>query len=671
MTILLATMLLLPALCCAQNYVFQQEWDSVQVQINGYTLPAAWSGGYQRTNPDACDIDSDGDNDIFIGQSQGGLIYYEDVGNSLTPEFVLIETCWMGIYSYFHSAPRFFDIDLDGDFDFMMDDGMANTFLYKNIGNPIVPQFTLVEDSLKDADGNLIDGTYGDWVDIDADDDLDYFTGTWQSGYIRYYQNNGDGWNYSLWLINPNLLGSGVGDASTIRFCDIDNDGDFDLFIGDYSGHIRYWRNDGTAQQAIFVPVSNQWLSIDVGDYAAPEFADMDGDGDYDLWVGRDAYNTNDPGDVFYYQNNGTSQSPQFQFVRANNFTLDAGPGCGPVLVDSDQDGDADLWYTNGTYLTLFNNVGSSINPNYRLFDEDLLNGTPPYAIALYDLDADGDQDLISAYGTYAYYGLIKFYENNGTPQNPNFTFTYQIENSYLMLGQVTLADMDADGDGDILVGRYSGNLVYYENQGNPQHPNFVLQTENWQNIGCWTPQLADMDLDSDFDLLARNPVTGRVWLYENIGTPQSVQMVLADTNLYGLTLLAGAPCADDIDSDGDVDLLNGFFDGGIHFLRNITGESPVHPDPKRPAPTHPVITLLPNPGNSTIAASYKLQAASQVSLKVFDITGRLTGTLFYGFQLPGTYSYTWDAREKASGVYILQLDTPNQKATQKITILK
>jgi hypothetical protein len=125
-----------------------------------------------------------------------------------------------------------------------------------------------------------------------------------------------------------------------------------------------------------------------------------------------------------------------------------------------------------------------------------------------------------------------------------------------------------------------------------------------------------------------------------------------------------------DIDGDGDGDLFVGDLWGGCRFFRNI-GNSPVHPDPKRPAPTHPVITLLPNPGNSTIAASYKLQAASKVSLKVYDITGRLTGTLFYGFQLPGTYSYTWDASHKASGIYILKLETPDQKATQKITILK
>jgi hypothetical protein len=48
-----------------------------------------------------------------------------------------------------------------------------------------------------------------------------------------------------------------------------------------------------------------------------------------------------------------------------------------------------------------------------------------------------------------------------------------------------------------------------------------------------------------------------------------------------------------------------------------------------------------------------------------------LTGELFYGFQLPGTYNFTWDASKKASGIYIIRLETPNQTATRKVTIVK
>ena len=106
-------------------------------------------------------------------------------------------------------------------------------------------------------------------------------------------------------------------------------------------------------------------------------------------------------------------------------------------------------------------------------------------------------------------------------------------------------------------------------------------------------------------------------------------------------------------------------------FFRNITGESPVNPDPKRPAPTERQITVLPNPGNSSLVARYSLLQAGPVSLKVYDISGRLTGTLFYGFQLPGTYNFTWDASSKSSGIYLIRLETPQASTTEKVVIMK
>jgi len=322
---------------------------------------------------------------------------------------------------------------------------------------------------------------------------------------------------------------------------------------------------------------------------------------------------------------------------------------------------------SNENYLLYYQNEGAPGQPAYNLITEDYLD-FPAEDIVLYDLDADGDPDLISAQGA-LFNAQIKFYENIGTLQNPFFTYWFTIQTSYDYLQTATVADMDADGDGDLLFGAFGQGLVYYQNQGNPHIPNFILQTEHWQNLpGGRNPRFVDFDLDGDYDLLTGFNMLGLTELWENVGTPQQAQMVLADSNLVGT--FYGIPAGADLDNDGDVDLVLGSSDGGIYFFRNVT-PSGVHPNPKRPAPLERLITISPNPGNSSLVARYSLLQAGPVSLKVYDISGRLTGTLFYGFQLPGTYSFTWDASSKASGLYLLRLDTPQATATEKVVIMK
>jgi len=51
--------------------------DSVQVQISTYSLPAAWTGGYERTAPDLCDIDADGDKDLLLAMYNGTIDFWE------------------------------------------------------------------------------------------------------------------------------------------------------------------------------------------------------------------------------------------------------------------------------------------------------------------------------------------------------------------------------------------------------------------------------------------------------------------------------------------------------------------------------------------------------------------------------------------------------------------
>ncbi|MCH8317773.1 MAG: T9SS type A sorting domain-containing protein [Bacteroidetes bacterium] len=79
-----------------------------------------------------------------------------------------------------------------------------------------------------------------------------------------------------------------VDTAAHPTFVDIDGDGDFDAFVGDYYGDIIYFQNTGSNTAPAFAAAqTNPFGLTNVGYNAAPTFVDIDGDGDKDLFVGE------------------------------------------------------------------------------------------------------------------------------------------------------------------------------------------------------------------------------------------------------------------------------------------------------------------------------------------------------------------------------------------------
>lgn len=84
-----------------------------------------------------------------------------------------------------------------------------------------------------------------------------------------------------------------------------------------------------------------------------------------------------------------------------------------------------------------------------------------------------------------------------------------------------------------------------------------------------------------------------------------------------------------------------------------------------------------PNPFNPETTISYKIQAGSRVSLKVYDILGREVATLVNEFKQPGNYKVTLSARhfersrEITSGVYFYTLKAGSHVESKKMLLLK
>lgn len=79
----------------------------------------------------------------------------------------------------------------------------------------------------------------------------------------------------------------------------------------------------------------------------------------------------------------------------------------------------------------------------------------------------------------------------------------------------------------------------------------------------------------------------------------------------------------------------------------------------------------FPNPFNPATTLSWNLEAASEMMLRVMDVRGREVARLVEGYSAPGHFSMSWDASDLSSGVYFIQLVTPNETDIQKVMLLK
>jgi flagellar hook assembly protein FlgD len=78
-----------------------------------------------------------------------------------------------------------------------------------------------------------------------------------------------------------------------------------------------------------------------------------------------------------------------------------------------------------------------------------------------------------------------------------------------------------------------------------------------------------------------------------------------------------------------------------------------------------------PNPFNPVTNIEYTLSQAENVEITVYDIMGRQVETIYNGFQSNGIHSIAWDASNKSSGIYYIQIKSNNIIKTEKVVLMK
>ncbi len=575
--------------------MFRREVDSIPVLIDGVPVANPFVGGFSSSKPALIDIDSDSDLDLFVGEASGKIFFYRNTGTAANPAFTLITESFASVDVGAFSAPCFTDIDNDADFDLLVGELDGNINFYRNTGTAINPTFTLVTANFSSID--VGDDSAPTLADIDNDGDFDLLVGE-GSGNINFYRNTGSATNPAFSFVTENFV-SAVGRLSAPAFADIDGDRDFDLFSGVGGlgyGSIYFYPNIGNATSPAFNLLTTGFSSINVGDKSTPAFADIDNDGDFDMFIGEDDGNLN------FYRNTGTAANFAFTFVTGNlTHILDVGFNSIPTFTDIDNDGDFDLFAgeARGT-ISYFRNTGTATSPEFSFVTNSFaaisvgILSAPVFA----DIDNDGDADLFV--GEYGFGGNINFYRNTGTPANPTLTLETANFDSIAVGSQSTpnFADIDGDGDFDLFAGEFSGNLNFYRNTGTIINSAFTLVTESFAFIDVGSesaPSLADIDNDGDFDLLVGER-DGNINFHRNTGTTTTPSFSLVTDSLASADVGNNStPSFADIDNDDDLDMFVGNSVGGIYFYRNIAAA----PQNRAPVEVNPIPNQILTTGAS------------------------------------------------------------------------
>jgi hypothetical protein len=396
---------------------------------------------------------------------------------------------------------------------------------------------------------------------------------------LTWFENTGEGnFNFQAFIFSQYPL-------CDFGFADFNGDYNPDLLIAQADSNMLCWSpGNGTANFDSVIILN--------GDSLAPGnlvICDLDMDLNTDFLVSYSPYHRS-----AWYHNDG-----------AGNFMkneLNSVPYYGKVTGtwDFDSDLDPDLLICSNEGLTVLENNGSGI----FIHAHPVVGFWPGEHQTTGDLDGDGDKDLVLFDG---YGDELIWIENTGSLLT---IITHSIGNQYGVRA-TCLADFDLDDDLDIVSGTYASGLSVFENLGmgvfdkvieefddaivpavgasdldQDGYPDLVMiygqgfyrvgEQVNWfkgfgnltfdeqepltsvTNSPCFAVS-ADLNGDLEQDIITVSSWDRKIGWFRNIGYHDySSYELITDTliNVYGCESASGGVLADDLDLDGDIDLI-------------------------------------------------------------------------------------------------------------------
>ena len=533
----------------ANAQLFEISNDPVFRNQNGDVLKLALCGGLNQPHFSNFDFNNDGKQDLFVFDRTGNkvLTFISETANGV------IKYRYEPAYEDFFPTAREFmifkDYNDDGKDDLWMykDDSVQ---LYQNNTNGL-PSFSKVETLFALDKVNYVPfapykyfshvtGCLPAIADLDGDEDIDFVTmlGSSNSSLILYCNNSVD---------SGKVLEDISFEIPDKCFGGIDEAVNGDMIIDAYCYFPEsYKKKKHEATKTMM-------------------FFDNDDDGDLDLFFGSSEKLSNP---IYYFKNGKVELGNFYKDTFIEIDTAFFAPMVESVIptapamsyVDIDLDGVKDLILSSNETVTssypirqtknvlYFNNKNKNTEPDFEFkgneFLVDQMVDFGAYSVpCLGDLDGDGDQDLLLAtngdhYVTGDTNDYLVYYENIGSANNPDYKLTTV---DYLGLKALkiqglypTLADLDGSGILDLFIGKIDGTISHYENTGTTTSPSFSLVTNNFGGLDVGqnaAPCFYDLNKDGLMDVLAGS-YAGPIQYYKNTGSTTSPSFTLEDDTL-------------------------------------------------------------------------------------------------------------------------------------------
>ena len=435
---------------------------------------------------------------------------------------------------------------------------------------------------------------------------------------------------------------------------DVDNDGQMEIVFGNSSGKLYILNQDGSQQLAYtllgFIEDS-------------PALVDIDGDQDLEIVF---TTTTGSGGQVYVIHHNG---------VTVSGFPKEIGSMfAGPAVHDLENDGVVDVvCVTYDKEVWAIEAVGGATKAGFPFTAESRFS-TPATIV---DVDNDGDYEIVAGCNSGDLYVL-----------HHDATLYAQYDTGDDIRGGISVGDLNNDGQLDLLFGGYDDNIHVWDPVANELLPGWPVDL-GYNSLS--EPVLADLDGDGQLEVLAARK-TGKIFGYESDGS------LMANFPISVEGSIESSPAIEDIDNDGDLELIIGTTAGldvidikldaelmdSWSLYRATMHRTGVYDesvmavgDAESMIPkTFYVSDNYPNPFNPVTNFHIDVPEAGHLFVAVYDVNGRLVNQLMNTQVVAGRIRGRWSGKNGSgvmspTGIYFLKVETGINYHVQKLALVK